>query len=459
MNYIIISIFLAIFNLAGLASAFADVKPELSLSQNKTIAAQRKLAGGPGVDGSGGNSLQSSEEEVKQAFTKVYLALPSQLRWLNFHNHRDQMGWNYFNDKNHIIHDFKFGKGAFQIVHDFLLIDKKIMNLINTSESDTETPDPSSPINPAFDKDIKSRLVQGVLQKKITFNLVSGECNSRQGHRDGAAIGTPEAGTICLSLSRLQKIPTDDLENQIVALIMHELSHLSGFNEKKAIAFQKLIYNNPGLYNSKNTNPVKTFRSCDEAKIRKEIDNLMQSVYWHQKYLDLSNLFDGSIKICSISNDGRRSGLKNDTRLTAEWFADEAERYTDMYKFIVNNSNFKTNEEYQGVNDNIAKDLMDFWLDSDTYTLNLKMKVPTGVFTKIAAKISTDAQCHPKVLLSNIIAVTELMLDDQNQSICSDSQWQGGGGTEAAKAWVKKIKNTQAREQQILLEDPGAQAK
>ncbi|MFZ4405409.1 MAG: hypothetical protein ACOYOK_15020 [Pseudobdellovibrionaceae bacterium] len=86
------------------------------------------------------------------------------------------------------------------------------------------------------------------------------------------------------------------------------------------------------------------------------------------------------------------------------------------------------------------------------------MKVPTGVFSTIAAKISTDAQCHPKVLRSNIIAVTELMLEDEKNTTCSDKS-PGGGGSGAAQRKIESIKNTQAREQQILPEAPGVTAK
>ncbi|WP_413578115.1 hypothetical protein ACLVWU_06190 [Bdellovibrio sp. HCB290] len=70
--------------------------------------------------------------------------------------------------------------------------------------------------------------------------LRSESCRDERGGERDASIYGKKAGTICLSSSRLlARLNNEDHENQVAALIIHELSHFAGASEADALEIQK----------------------------------------------------------------------------------------------------------------------------------------------------------------------------------------------------------------------------
>lgn len=70
----------------------------------------------------------------------------------------------------------------------------------------------------------------------------SGPCLDYEGNpNDGSVIGK-KAGSICISVSNIKvKLREDNYQNQVAALILHELSHLAGADEVQAQRLQWII--------------------------------------------------------------------------------------------------------------------------------------------------------------------------------------------------------------------------
>lgn len=85
-------------------------------------------------------------------------------------------------------------------------------------------------------------------EPKTVFNFIrdyeifanSDDCYDSHGAPTDGSIYSPLAGTICISVGRLaKKLTTDNVRAQVLALVIHEYSHLKGFDEAKAAALQK----------------------------------------------------------------------------------------------------------------------------------------------------------------------------------------------------------------------------
>lgn len=79
-----------------------------------------------------------------------------------------------------------------------------------------------------------------ILIRDNELYLTSGSCHDAFGNPTDGSIHSPEPGTICISVGNLaKKLTTDNARAQILALVVHEYSHLQGFDETKASALQK----------------------------------------------------------------------------------------------------------------------------------------------------------------------------------------------------------------------------
>lgn len=164
-------------------------------SQNETaIKGTRHLAGGEGggIDGSGGNTIFSTKEDISQALNKVKVDLPALIDEL----YREKTYNTLFDEKARLFIDRFYAHTPTAVYADEILANVKI-------------------------------------------NLQDLPCSSREGQRAGSALGNLQNGEICLSAEKLKMIPTDSLSDEMTALLFHELSHLVGFNEEEALSLQK----------------------------------------------------------------------------------------------------------------------------------------------------------------------------------------------------------------------------
>lgn len=170
-------------------------------SQNETttitpIKGQRSLAGGEGggIDGSGGNTIFSTKEDISQALNKAKVDLPALV---------DEL----YKEKTYNT-----------------LFDEKARLFIDRFYPHTQI-----------------AVYAGEILANVKINLQDVPCVSREGQRAGSASGNLQNGEICLSTEKLKMIPADSLSEEITALMFHELSHLVGFNEEDALNLQKFV--------------------------------------------------------------------------------------------------------------------------------------------------------------------------------------------------------------------------
>jgi hypothetical protein len=86
-----------------------------------------------------------------------------------------------------------------------------------------------------------------VLKFPISINPIYGDCSDHGEIRD-ASISFVQGPTgpvqvsLCLSLTRLARFSAQDLEDQLKALLVHELTHLANFDEATADKIQRYTY-------------------------------------------------------------------------------------------------------------------------------------------------------------------------------------------------------------------------
>jgi len=160
------------------------------------------------IDSSGGNAKESTVEEVKSAIQSGFLKIPN------------------------VIHRLKLM---------YELNDSGISNIVTNF----------------IDRKPEEKL------KSLTIKPQEEACDSREGHRDSSV---NQANEICLSTSRLQRIPPSSLETEIIALLVHEISHVVVFNENDADMIQEHIVENPNRYNFTDNAFIKFTKDFDQLK-------------------------------------------------------------------------------------------------------------------------------------------------------------------------------------------------
>ena len=215
-------------------------------SQNETaIKGTRHLAGGEGggIDGSGGNTLFSTKEDIFQALAKAKVDLPALLDDLN----KEKTYNTLFDEKARLFIDLFYKQTPAVVYADEILANVKI-------------------------------------------NLQDMPCASREGQRAGSALGNLQNGEICLSTEKLKMIPTDSLSDEMTALLFHELSHLVGFNEEDALSLQKFVLDKYLSKKALFSNPAIVYDdiTCRNEQERISARVLLNSLGQHTLVSDLS---------------------------------------------------------------------------------------------------------------------------------------------------------------------------
>jgi hypothetical protein len=222
---------LAMSILLTAAASFSAAAPLLSK------ASVAKADGG--TSGGGGTLIYSTKDEVKQVLNSIR---PAGVR----------------EDKN-------------------LTLDAALSNLVSASSEIKE---------PTVKKIIKdfSRLPRAgdtytVLDHVLNYleiQAVDGPCHDRYNQVRAASVkefyfgrGFPKSltdiaegyddgfkGTICISITEFQKIPKDNLRQNMIALLAHEVSHIFGYDEVAAVKLQKYLMGEGFGYASGNTDEV-----------------------------------------------------------------------------------------------------------------------------------------------------------------------------------------------------------
>ncbi len=318
--------------------------------------------GGGGIDGSGGDSVQSSLQEVQKAFAEEIKLLPSRLQRMS----GERLMLEEF------AYDHSFGSGAKKLVLDFLKL-----------------------------KDYSSQLAQALEEQKIRIQSQNATCETKDGNHAGSAKGNLEQGEICISYEKLRAITPIVLNQEIFGLLIHELSHLSGFDEAKAVKLQKLLMYNRNIYSSPyEPGFINGLKTCDVKLIQQQNEEMKKSAYWVEQLKAFSDLMaDSQPRGCG--------SMSNKITSRIDIFADDAEFLAVTGKFPDHGYQYQIAENPQGE----SKALMSY---SDVQDLSqvasVYLRNRTGIIS-IPAKMGTDAQCSPKILLANLIAnVSDVLL-------------------------------------------------
>jgi hypothetical protein len=314
--------------------------------------------GGGGIDGSGGDSVHSSLEQVKKAFSEEAAALQKRLSYMTMK----------YSQADELVYDFQFGRGSRKLVGDFLLM----------SQPDQNT----------------SPLSEGLRSQTIQIKPQLEACQSKDGLRSGSAKGNYKNGEICISYQELQKISPFSLNLEIFSVLIHELSHLSGFDEAKAVQIQYLVYQKRLIYSTYDeVGFINGLISCDRNLITKEAKEMEDSVYWQEQKRKLVEL---------LSGEQPRGCGPGTNKMTdrVDIFEDDAEFLSITSKFPSSGYRWASNRNSGGE----AGAYIGYGRIQDiSVVASIHVQTPTA-WIWIDAQMGKDGQCSPKILMANLIA-------------------------------------------------------
>jgi len=355
-------------------------------------------SGGGGIDGSGGDSVQSSLEEVKKAYAEELKALPQRLRQMT----------REFKSFEEYVYDYKYRPGARKIMGSFLIAEKIIEE------------------HPRY---FQSILAKNLQSGDIQIKTQQAPCSVQDGTHAGSAKGDYNKGEICISFEKLQSIPPFVLNQEIFTLLIHELSHLSGFTEKQAVEIQKLLSFNRDMYAGyADAGFINGLRACDYQTISKENEEMKNSPYWQQQKRKLVELLSGS----QPRGCGDATNKMTDR---VDIFSDDAEFLEATGKFPRSGYNYEITNKARGEAGTY------FTTDSVqeiSTVASIHLETSTAILWSLPAKIGTNAQCSPKILLANLIA----NIPDILELDC-------GMGQDKANS-IERIKDRIIKEKEIL---------
>lgn len=183
-------------------AAFAATTLLISCAKDTSTSSASPEQPQGGVDGGGGDILQSTEHQVITELNSAYYM---------------SMGQIFYNL-------------AFLEVSDPYV--KRIQERMYNSEIGTENWQASQPIFQDF--------------LKTKFQVQSKGCRESS-ERNSHAMGVDKfklGETICVSTDVLRKLPPEELHTQIVGLFAHEFAHHFGFGELDSVKFQMFIVRN-----------------------------------------------------------------------------------------------------------------------------------------------------------------------------------------------------------------------
>jgi hypothetical protein len=177
--------------------------------KSPTTPSQQQSTSGGGVDSSGGDLLTSSNEQVDKSIQDIENKT---------HDVIYRMGTELIRAEKTDFEE-KFGEDSYALVRDFLTAEGKL-NLIPR---------------------------KALQAKKIQFDVVATSCEGDQQEKAGSASWIREQPVVCLSRQHLSKMSPESLQLDTVALAVHEMAHLYGFEESKARALQAFVVRNKAL--------------------------------------------------------------------------------------------------------------------------------------------------------------------------------------------------------------------
>ena len=384
---------------ANSATSVAEVK---AITPPPSSAAQSN--GGGGLDGSGGDTIQSSEAEVHAALTEELGNLPERL---------NNMGGALRLQPE--ITEFLYGKESRSLLQDFFK-------------------DGSASLSDGTVITSESFMISNIKNHKIKMTVQASACSTADGIHAGSAIGDVNAGEICISTDKLRLLPPKILNEEIFKLLIHEISHLAGFNESKAVSIQTLISIHPQIYTglgySKSRYFISGLQSCGSEKLDAEVAEMNASPYWKAQEAKLLQMLSGSLPRGCGSIDNRNADK-------LDIFSDDAEFLFVTAKFAQSDLRWYARDKSEpGIQPSWS------WIQDVFMVSSLSIRTSTASMNGLVGKIGTDAQCSPKVLLANVIANTE------------DIFHMGCGNNNAEFNSVDHIKTRIAKEKEILANAP-----
>jgi len=372
-------------------------------------------SGGGGIDGSGGDLGQSSLEEVNKAYAEELTVLPRRLRHLA----------DRYLQFDETIYDFQYGAGAYRTIGAFLSIDK------NISSKSTSRLSEASPLLKSFDSG------------NIKIKAQKEPCALEDGVHAGSARGNFDKGEICISLEKLRSIPPFVLKQEIFTLLVHELSHISGLDEKHAVETQRLLAFHRDMYAEyQESGFINGLQACDVKALSKEVEDLKNSPYWQEQKKKLVDLLSGS----QPRGCGEMSNAMTDR---VDIFTDDAEFLEVTPKFPRAGYRWELYDKARGYDGtyyyyNSVQEI------SEVATIHLETS--TAIIWNIDAKVGTDAQCSPKILMANLIANVPDVL---KMGCGAGGDGRCNGDTETCqKKWNEVIRARVLKEKEILDGDP-----
>ncbi len=382
-------------------------------------------SGGGGIDGSGGDVERSSKQQVQAAIKNNLKMLQQALSVMA--NGLESLG-------DEAIYDQKFGSGAYNLVYNFIYPTgtKKVnFNLAEDATDDDKAI--ISGLNPIADALRAGFIVINIQSEPCRVQTsVEGKAYEEEKH-DGMAIGDYKHGKICLSEDLLQTLSASSVENDILFLLIHELSHLSGFNEANARKLQNLVAHNKELYSS---NALDIFlasntQKCDYKLLATEIELIKKSQYWQTQLNRILTTLSGS--------QPRGCGeMTNELEDRSKIFVDDVEFMSQTIKF---SDHFDwPSLQIKSEKPEVILSYHDIQGLSDVATLDIRTS--TARIFPVEALLGRSAQCSYRGLIANFIA----NMDDALQIGCGTRAQQMGS--------LEKIKQRMLLEKKILEEDP-----
>lgn len=183
-----------------------------------------------GEDAGAGNSVTSTAEEVEAAIKEVWeLSISEDSKFLNA----------LFNStKSLSASELGINKEAFSRAKIVL----ETVFLESLTEAELKEAD-------EYNKPRRKPRAQRVLAQSKLELLKNGPCAAAKNHNGDASVSAFATGArICYSVQNLMRYPKSSLRLEVIALLVHELAHINGFQEDDAILAQKAIVARASMY-------------------------------------------------------------------------------------------------------------------------------------------------------------------------------------------------------------------
>lgn len=113
---------------------------------------------------------------------------------------------------------------------------------------------------------------------------IYGECSTIHGlpeHKHASYFSNSEGKVLCFDTQKLSALSPDTFKNQIMALFLHELGHMYGYNEDECVVLQKIFYWNFETEKVSSMHQVRLFDLISKVEINQtkwcSSENFMQT--------------------------------------------------------------------------------------------------------------------------------------------------------------------------------------